>query len=132
MQRPVLQLVIHPGSSSKAELPQKVYDRAENYRKGSPVRIELVGARSASEPIELTDDKGALMALEECSDGDGRCIIPHSIGQLTNGARLRLSGVTAKGAPAAVEYSLVGYRAAVAAIAAECSNDFIGREMVRR
>jgi hypothetical protein len=130
VQRPVLQIVISAGESEKAQLPQKIYDRADTYKKGSPVEIKLSG--SDSRPLQLTEDQGSLMALQDCKTTAGKCIIPDSINQLTFGSTLAVTGTTAKGEPSEITYSLVGYRAAVAAIAAECDNAFIGQEMVRR
>jgi hypothetical protein len=132
VQRPVLQIVISPGDSEKAELPQKIYDRSDAYEKGSAVEIQLVGNGGKQQRLRLTEDKGSLMALQACKDEAGRCIIPDSINQLTYGSTLKMTGTTAAGEASEVTYSLVGYRAAVAAIAAECNNRFIGQEMVRR
>jgi hypothetical protein len=116
-QRPVLQFIVTPRGAAVRHL----FDRAAEYRPGRAVAaIQEPSGRVAELPLAFHD--GRLATVEACADGQGLCMVNETVRALTYGSRVDVLGATPQGRPASVTYSLRGYQAAVAAMAAACDN----------
>jgi hypothetical protein len=116
-QRPVLQFIVTPRGAAVRHL----FDRAADYRPGRAVaEIAEPSGRVTELPLAFHD--GRLATVEACPDGRGMCMVNETVRALTFGSRVAVLGTTPAGKPAAVSYSLRGYQAAIAAMAAACDN----------